>query len=183
MFFKFISYVYIMLFGKPLENRNCVFCFFSGIMILPIITAVPTYCVFILFGLQNNPVRQLLVFFSLVVGKLKLRVIKQLAEPHHSHLCGATSRSYCLPATLVGSAVSWSGPPELVSGGKDKVPWHLWLCPIHCSLDNDGKHPPKSSLCLVQEIFGCLFENLPFWDQTLEGALRDNTLGPSQCPK
>lgn len=70
MFFKFISYVYIMLFGKPLENKNYVFCFFSGIMILPIITAVTTYCVFILFGLQNNPGRQLLVF-SLAVGEME----------------------------------------------------------------------------------------------------------------
>lgn len=70
MFFKFISYVYILLFSKPLENRNYVFCFFSSIMILPIITAVTTYCVLILFGLQNNPVRQLLwVFFPLVVGE------------------------------------------------------------------------------------------------------------------
>lgn len=80
MFFKFISYVYIMLLCKPPnKNRNSGFCFFSGVMILTVITAVTIYCVFILLDLKNNTVRQLL-FFSLALRKLRLRIRKQLAE-------------------------------------------------------------------------------------------------------
>lgn len=77
IFFKFISYGYTMLFCKPPKNKNCGFCFFSII----ITTAATVYAVYLFYLIcKTVPIfRQ-----HLLMGKLRLRVIKQLAEGHSS---------------------------------------------------------------------------------------------------